>query len=158
MRFLVLSLILALSATPSFAARKAKKPARRSYPAIVEEEIPRPRRVISANAHRDREPGEGSPLETQKQARDAEALRTSEAVPTTAPPAPPFRNFEAAPPLVIGSADRFDSVPHEHVESIARRLKIIEKLIVEYGRAYDYRTHTTQELQAILNDLSHVGP
>jgi hypothetical protein len=155
---LVLGLSLALGTNPCLAGRKTKKAARKSYPAIVEDEAPLPKRVISASSRSDREPGEGSPLVTQRQAKEAEKLRAAEAQPATQPPAPPFPNFESVEPLVIGSTERFESVPHEHVESIAGRLKIVEKLITEYGRAYDYRMHTTQELQAILNQLSHAGP
>lgn len=48
----------------------------------------------------------------------------------------------------------FDPVPSQHRDSIAARLRIVETLIREHGRAYDYRTLTTQELQALKAELS----
>lgn len=69
------------------------------------------------------------------------------------------------PPAVVPSSallpkDRgtFERVPDGSKDSIAKRLKIIETLILEYGRAYDYRIHTTQELNAILDDLKKKTP
>ena len=47
----------------------------------------------------------------------------------------------------------FDVVPQGHQDSIAGRLQIVEKLVLEYGRAYDYRAFTTDELSKILFDL-----
>jgi len=47
----------------------------------------------------------------------------------------------------------FDSVPDEHINSIANRLRIIEQLLREHKRAYDYRSHTTKELFEILKAL-----
>ena len=50
-------------------------------------------------------------------------------------------------------ASAYDTVPGEQTDSILKRLKLAEELVRKYGRAYDYRTHTTQSLQAILNGL-----
>jgi len=51
------------------------------------------------------------------------------------------------------SSPNYDSVPLNQRESIARRLKLIEQLVREYGRAYDYRSHTNQDLEKILAQL-----
>lgn len=47
----------------------------------------------------------------------------------------------------------FELVPAEHRDSIAGRLRLVEALILDYGRAYDYRLHTTRELEEILDLL-----
>lgn len=47
----------------------------------------------------------------------------------------------------------FESVPHEQVEPIAKRLQVVEALLRRHGRAYDYRMHTLKELENILASL-----
>jgi hypothetical protein len=44
----------------------------------------------------------------------------------------------------------------DHRDSIAGRLRIVEELVRTYGRAYEYRAHTTRELQAILENLKTI--
>lgn len=51
----------------------------------------------------------------------------------------------------------FDPVPSDHIESIAGRLLIVEEILRKYGRAYDYRSHTTNELQRILTKLDRAA-
>jgi hypothetical protein len=51
--------------------------------------------------------------------------------------------------------DSFEPVPSAQREPITRRLKLIERLIREHGRAYDFRTITIAELTAILHHLEH---
>ena len=53
--------------------------------------------------------------------------------------------------------DSFDPVPSAQREPITRRLRLIERLIREYGRAYDYRSVTIAELTAILTSLEKSG-
>jgi len=48
----------------------------------------------------------------------------------------------------------FDPVPDEHVNSIAKRIKIAYKILVNHNRAYDYKIHTTKQLQSILDQLN----
>ena len=60
------------------------------------------------------------------------------------PRAEPKASFKAPP---------FDSVPTEHRASIAKRLALIEGLLLEHGRAYDYRTLTLAQLQALVDHL-----
>ncbi len=52
----------------------------------------------------------------------------------------------------------FDPVPEPQKEPVIRRLYLVEKLIREHGRAYDYRTITYSELLAILNQLRKEQP
>ncbi len=47
----------------------------------------------------------------------------------------------------------FDPVPDHQREPVIRRLKMIERLIRDYGRAYDYRELTTQDLSTIIQAL-----
>lgn len=47
----------------------------------------------------------------------------------------------------------FDQVPAGQAESVAQRLKYVEIIIRKYGRAYDYRTMTLRDLQAVLGQL-----
>jgi len=49
--------------------------------------------------------------------------------------------------------DSYEPVPSAQREPITRRLKLIERLIREHGRAYDFRTITIAELTAILQYL-----
>jgi hypothetical protein len=57
----------------------------------------------------------------------------------------------------LKNLEAFDPVPAAQREPISRRLKLIEKLIVEHGRAYDYRAVTLAELNAILAQLNSPG-
>lgn len=47
----------------------------------------------------------------------------------------------------------FDAVPAEHAAGVAKRLVLVDRLIREFGRAYDYRIHTVADLETILKDL-----
>ncbi len=55
--------------------------------------------------------------------------------------------------ILEAEKEHFDAVPKSHTDSISNRLKIIDQLIRKHQRAYDYRTHTTQELKNILSKL-----
>ena len=52
-----------------------------------------------------------------------------------------------------GERGAYEPVPSEKRDYLARRLQVIERLIREHGRAYDYRIHTTAELEKILHKL-----
>jgi hypothetical protein len=47
----------------------------------------------------------------------------------------------------------YDSVPTDQVKPIARRLQVVSEILSRFGRAYDYRSHTLRELEAILHGL-----
>ena len=49
----------------------------------------------------------------------------------------------------------FDSVPEKSRDSLATRLTLIQELIKKYGRAYDYRIHTTAQLKKVRDLLDH---
>jgi hypothetical protein len=44
----------------------------------------------------------------------------------------------------------FDSVPSGQADAISKRLRLVERLLTKYGRAYDYRTLTVKDLESIL--------
>jgi hypothetical protein len=50
----------------------------------------------------------------------------------------------------------FDSVPSPQIGPVTQRLKVVEEILTRFGRAYDYRSHTLRELQAILKQLDEV--
>ncbi len=56
-------------------------------------------------------------------------------------------------PAVEKKKAEYDAVPAEHVASVVKRLKAVEKLMREYGRAYDYRAHTLAEFENLLRQL-----
>ncbi len=64
----------------------------------------------------------------------------------------------AAPKPAAAPARNYDLVPVKQAEGIARRLVLVDRLIREYGRAYDYRIHTAKELETILKDLESAVP
>jgi hypothetical protein len=71
-----------------------------------------------------------------------------------AKPAPaPRKAVKAVEPDLTELREAYDPVPSDQKDSIVRRLKLIEKIIREHGRAYDYRIHTNTELEAILAKL-----
>jgi len=74
----------------------------------------------------------------------------------TASATPPQRTL--AKPASTFKAPPFDSVPPEQRALIAQRLALIEKLILEQGRAYDYRTLTVAQLVAIAEHLKPKTP
>lgn len=51
----------------------------------------------------------------------------------------------------------YDMVRADQADSIAGRLALVELLIVKFNRAYDYRIHTTRELETILAELERHG-
>lgn len=51
------------------------------------------------------------------------------------------------------AANKYDVVAEDHRDSIVGRLELIQSLIVRHGRAYDYRTTTTAQLEKTLKEL-----
>lgn len=47
----------------------------------------------------------------------------------------------------------YDLVPETLTPALERRLELTRELITEHGRAYDYRTHTVKQLEAIKEQL-----
>ena len=52
-------------------------------------------------------------------------------------------------------SSNFDSVPSEHVDEIAERIKYAYDILKRFGRAYDYRVVTLAEFRKILEDLEN---
>lgn len=77
------------------------------------------------------------------------------------PPKPP--SSPVPPPVATKPSERawyvdpppvpYDEVPTQHIDSIAGRLMLVETLLREFGRAYDYRTLTSQQLRELLTSL-----
>lgn len=94
------------------------------------------------------------PPKSKLAAREDSPAPSASAPADTGTPAPEAATTVAPPPLAARSEARgFEPIPDRHVESIAGRLQLVERLIREFGRAYDYRTHTTRELERILVEL-----
>lgn len=58
----------------------------------------------------------------------------------------------AAAPLAP-VAKTYDRVPQDQIDPVLTRLQLVEEIVRRFGRAYDYRTHTVRELEAILQQL-----
>ncbi len=54
---------------------------------------------------------------------------------------------------VAKAPDPYFSVPSRQTDLIAARLQVVEAILIESGRAYDYRSHTMKELKNILNEI-----
>lgn len=54
----------------------------------------------------------------------------------------------------VAPATPYDPVPADQVDALSKRLKLVEELIRKHGRAYDYRTLTIKELEALIEGLS----
>ena len=141
---LLATLFVALFTTQAFAKQKTYLS---SYPAIVVDNEPTPR-FIASEAARQSEL-DASPFDSHKAAR-RNALEASQAVsaPVAKEPAAP-----APPPNVLPETLGYYPVPTGYADSIAARLKLTEKLIRDFNRAYDYRALTTNQLQEILSRL-----
>ena len=47
----------------------------------------------------------------------------------------------------------YDPVPGHRIDTLTKRLRLIDLILVNHGRAYDYRTLTTPELKDLLRGL-----
>ena len=132
----VLALLVAGLGTPNLAqAKSKKKPKLETYDATEGEDDAIPDVVMPYHPT--------APLKPRS---------TTTVVHHAAPKAAPAPVAAAAP------ARDYDLVPAKQTESIARRLVLVDRLIREFGRAYDYRIHTVKELETILNDLEGAVP
>ena len=131
---------------PAVAPAEAPAPAIAAPPAIQEradkrlEERDTARRVARA----EQAPGkvaETAPLPVQ--------VTAPAPIQAAAPAAVPAQ----APTVIASGHDGFDPVPSSQRGAIAKRLKLVERLILEHGRAYDYRLLTNAELETILRTL-----
>ncbi|MBC7690809.1 MAG: hypothetical protein H7222_03505 [Methylotenera sp.] len=101
-------------------------------------------------------PGTAAQAPSYGTLEDAPVVVTPPPVVYTKPPlqAPTHIVATQAPSKSARSSDAaFDQVPPQQTESILRRLKLVEMILKSSGRAYDYRMHTTRELEGVLNHL-----
>ena len=68
-------------------------------------------------------------------------------------PAPPIPAPKPKLAESVPAATKFDPVPPTRVDSILKRVKLVETILKKYGRAYDYRTVSSQDLEKILAQL-----
>jgi hypothetical protein len=83
--------------------------------------------------------------------KKTEPVRTREIYSAMEPE--PGPNARLPKKQTLKNLDQFDAVPASQREPVSRRLRLIEKLLLEHGRAYDYRSITIAELNAILSHL-----
>ncbi|MBL7716871.1 MAG: hypothetical protein JNL01_15505 [Bdellovibrionales bacterium] len=69
--------------------------------------------------------------------------------PTNPIPVPVTATVAAAPAPV----KTYDEVPDGLADALEKRLDLVEKLIRDHKRAYDYRSHTVKQLEEILEKL-----
>jgi hypothetical protein len=62
-----------------------------------------------------------------------------------------------APTAAPASAPKFETVPAEKRAQILQRMRLCQSLFEESGRAYDYRSMTTAQLQEELNAVRAGG-
>ena len=118
------------------------------YPAIDENELPSSPLLVSEHTPLSNQKDE-SPFEQRLKIRNEEsAAKKGVEQQAVAQPSkePAVAKTEAPKP-------GFDAIPEGYSDTIAERLKLIEKLIRDYGRAYDYRSLTSTQLQSILSEL-----
>jgi hypothetical protein len=76
-------------------------------------------------------------------------------------PAPPLSELSEVSEIKVAKAaspqiqqpDPYFTVPTRQMNLIAARLHVIEAILLESGRAYDYRSHTMSELKSILLEI-----
>ncbi len=72
---------------------------------------------------------------------------------TPAKPAPAKTAARVAPSPKAAISRGFETVPDPQRDSIAQRLELVERLIRDHGRAYDYRVMTVAQLEKTLAEL-----
>jgi hypothetical protein len=123
------------------------------------EEGPSEEVISSAPGYRGQSASESEPpANIVKMDLSNDAPRSRVRAPTQKPKLAPVTATSSASapettPLPPPETAQFDAVPVTQTEPMVRRLRLVETLIARYGRAYDYRTHTVVELQAILGQL-----
>jgi hypothetical protein len=143
--FIVAATLLALvsGVSPAFAAKKKHPTKTRSTKQGVE--------TYSAE---DPDPMERSASAITLPAGDAAGIAAPEGA--TPPSAGSVRSTLDIPPPSVSTRWQtapFDAVPQSQADGISKRLGLVEEILRKYGRAYDYRTLTIKDLQAILADL-----
>ena len=93
----------------------------------------------------------GAPPAIRRAARKARAAKAAPAA-DLASSEDPGADASATP--VVADAPRgYDFLPEVQARAIAKRLKLVESLLIRHQRAYDYRSYTVAQLQAIYAKL-----
>jgi hypothetical protein len=133
------------------AAAAAVRPAPRSTEARFEQRL----HALEEEVKAVRTQAQTTPQAPQGSAAGVAATPAA-ATPITA--ATPINEGGSSAPTNPANDERgFEPVAREQVPSLAHRLKLVEKLLRRYGRAYDYRVFTNRELQQLLTTLERGG-
>ena len=62
--------------------------------------------------------------------------------------------IQSPSPKSLKTSPNYFDVPHERKASLTKRLKLVETILLKSGRAYDYRSMTTKQLEEILAAVS----
>jgi len=158
---LTLTLLVALPGALASPAPKAKKKSAstritlETYPALEDGEIVVPRTTTVIAMEPQNLPKPMKTPKTAKKARSNKRVQTLGApAPVDAPisaPAYVVNDGDSEPAAVAPTRRKFDTVPVEKRGQILKRMQICQSLFEESGRAYDYRSMTTAELQKELD-------
>ena len=89
--------------------------------------------------------------ETYSALENGELATPNRRVQTLGDPAPVSAPLSAPAAYVVNSNPKFETVPSEKRAQILQRMRICQSLFEVSGRAYDYRSMTTAELQKELD-------
>jgi len=95
---------------------------------------------------------QGAPRKASKAKPEVYASTEGEIEGPMIAPAPTDISPKPAAPRAV-KAPVYEFVPADQVDGVARRLQVVGEIILRHRRAYDYRTHTVKQLQAILAQL-----
>ncbi len=93
--------------------------------------------------------------QTRKTLQVYSAYEAEDEEPEMMAPVAPLSEIKVAPAVNsdVRMTEPYFSVPTRQTQLIAARLQIVEAILIESGRAYDYRSHTTQQLKDILREI-----
>lgn len=157
---LTLTLLVALPGALASPAPKTKKKSAstritlETYPALEDGEIVVPRTTTVVAMEPQNLPKPTKARKISKKSRPNKRVQTLGApAPVEAPisaPAYVVNDGDSETPAVA-PARKFDTVPVEKRAQILKRMQICQSLFEESGRAYDYRSMTTAQLQKELD-------
>lgn len=145
----ILMLVLGLVEAPSYAAKRNNP----TFPAT--EDSPSEEVISSAPGYR------GMPAPQRPEQQDVQ-LESLSAEPVRAAPSPvrvPSPKQRVAISKKTKTSKKktvvvsYDKVPTSQSKPFVDRLHLVETLVSKYGRAYDYRSMTVPELEAVLEKL-----
>ena len=84
---------------------------------------------------------------------NSEAPPEAVAPPTATTPAQTSPTLPIPPPVTSEREPPYETVPSSQIEAFHRRLQLVDLLMREHNRAYDYRTLTLKQLEKLTHDL-----